>query len=94
MEERPEQAWRDDRALPLSDLTRAMATYSHDGQVDDVTGGEAGAEEEFGHGPRPIETAADQAAAEDEPHPDRASGSDRLRPSPDGSSPSGRSGPT
>jgi hypothetical protein len=26
-----------------------MATYSADGQVDDLTGGDAGAEEEFGH---------------------------------------------
>ena len=29
-----------------------MATYSFDGQVDDVTGGDAGAEEELGEEPR------------------------------------------
>ena len=39
-----EGRWRDEQELPLADLTRAMATYSADGQVDDETGGDAGAE--------------------------------------------------
>jgi len=41
--------WRDEERLPLEELNRAMATYSADGQVDDVTGQDAGAEQEFGH---------------------------------------------
>jgi hypothetical protein len=40
--------WRDEERLPLSELHRALATYSTDGQLDDPTGGDAGAEEEFG----------------------------------------------
>lgn len=45
--------WRDPEQLSLGELSNALAVYSADGQVDDVTGGEAGAEAEFGHGPRP-----------------------------------------
>jgi hypothetical protein len=40
--------WRDEERLPLSELDQALATYSTDGQLDDPTGGDAGAEEEFG----------------------------------------------
>jgi len=43
--------WRDDRELPIDELTRAMGTYSTDGQLDDATGGNAGAEAAFGHEP-------------------------------------------
>jgi len=56
-------SWRDERRTPLADLTEAMGGYSQDGQVDDPTGGDAGAEQEFGarerrtgepdHGDRP-----------------------------------------
>ncbi len=46
-----EGAWRDEDELPLDELTAAMATYSADGQVDDLTGGDAGEEEEFGEAP-------------------------------------------
>ena len=77
-----EGRWRDPRELPLAELSRAMATYSTDGQVDDTTGGDAGAEEEFGHEPF--------ALTEDpvpDPDPDTEEGR-RLRPSPEG-----RSGP-
>jgi len=42
-------AWRDEEKLPLSDLDRAMATWDTDGQRDDQTGSDAGAEQEFGH---------------------------------------------
>jgi hypothetical protein len=48
--------WRDEERLPVDELNRAMATYSADGQVDDLTGNDAGAEEEFGENllpPRP-----------------------------------------
>jgi hypothetical protein len=41
------------RRPSLEELSDAMGVYSADGQVDDVTGGDAGAEEEFGHGRRP-----------------------------------------
>jgi hypothetical protein len=41
--------WRDEERLPLGDLSRAMATPSNDGQVDDATGNDAGAEQAFGH---------------------------------------------
>jgi hypothetical protein len=51
MSEPTEGVWRDEEALPQSELTQAMATYSQDGQVDDLTGEDAGAEEEYGHGP-------------------------------------------
>lgn len=45
-----DNAWRDPDHLPLDDLTDAMAVFSADGQMDDVTGGDASAEEEFGSG--------------------------------------------
>ena len=40
--------WRDEERLPVDELDRAMATYSADGQVDDETGNDAGAEQAFG----------------------------------------------
>ena len=67
-----EGVWRDEERLPLSELNRAMATNSFDGQVDDLTGNDAGSELEFGDGSAP------QRAG---------------RPSFDGSSPDGRTGP-
>ncbi|GIJ48700.1 hypothetical protein Val02_55860 [Virgisporangium aliadipatigenens] len=67
-----EAQWRDEERLPLAELDRAMATYSHDGQADDATGNDAGAELEFGDG----STA-------------RRPG----RPSPDGPTVDGRTGP-
>jgi hypothetical protein len=42
--------WRDERTLPLSELDRAMATSAGEGQTDDTSGGDAGAEAAFGHG--------------------------------------------
>ena len=48
--------WRDEDKLPVDELNRAMATYSADGQVDDETGNDAGAEAAFGgdeHSGRP-----------------------------------------
>jgi hypothetical protein len=93
MSEPTEGVWRDESALPLSELTQAMATYSQDGQVDDLTGEDAGAEQEFGHGPRAGEQDTGGAAdSADDPDATSAQGR-RLRPSPDGSSPFGRSGP-
>jgi hypothetical protein len=43
--------WRDEERLPLAELQRAMASWANDGEVDDVTGNDAGAESAFGHGP-------------------------------------------
>jgi hypothetical protein len=85
--------WRDEERLPLSELTRAMATNSQDGQVDDLTGSDAGAEEEFGHGPIARDRGAGEAVSSPgDPDPDSEAGR-RLRPSPDGTSSDGRSGP-
>jgi hypothetical protein len=55
----------------LDELSDAMGVYSADGQVDDTTGGDAGAEEEFGNDRRP----------RPDPSIDREQ---RPRPSPDG----------
>jgi hypothetical protein len=79
--------WRDERELPLAELTEAMAVYSTEGQMDDPTGGDAGAEEAFGDDPFVRE--AEEYAAEHEGDPDPDSEVGRaLRPSPEG-----RSGP-
>jgi hypothetical protein len=43
-EERDDGAWRDERKLPLEDLTAAVATSPGDGQSDDPTGNDAGIE--------------------------------------------------
>jgi hypothetical protein len=48
-----EGVWRDEERLPLDELTDAIAAPAADGEVDDATGGDAGAEDEFGHGPHP-----------------------------------------
>ena len=54
-----EEAWRDEERLPLAELENAMGAAAQDGQVDDVTGNDAGAEEAFGHGPEPADPAAE-----------------------------------
>jgi hypothetical protein len=99
MTNRDDGAWRDERKLPMSELVQAMATYSQDGQVDDLTGSDAGAEAEFGHGATLEERVAgdDGASVEErtpsgDADPTSAEGR-RLRPSPDGTSADGRSGP-
>ncbi|WP_133876094.1 hypothetical protein [Paractinoplanes brasiliensis] len=74
MTDETEGAWRDESKLPLSELTRAMASNSQDGQVDDLTGEDAGAEQAYGDGSATDETRG-------------------LRPSPDGTTPAGWSGP-
>jgi hypothetical protein len=88
-------AWRDEEKLPLSELAQAMATYSQDGQVDDLTGSDAGAEAEFGHQPAPTEGDQENGVDRDAtgaPDPGSANGR-RWRPSPDSPSGVGRSGP-
>ena len=77
------EPWRDERELPLAELTEAMAVYSSDGEQDDATGNDAGAEEAFGDEP-PVLKAGEQ---DGDPDPDSEEGR-ALRPSPEG-----RSGP-
>ncbi|GAA1762989.1 hypothetical protein [Luedemannella helvata] len=90
MTEREPTAWRDENRLPLSELDQAMATYSQDGQVDDATGGDAGAEAYEVE----VEAEAEAEAGHDgDPDPDSEEGR-RLRPSPDGTTPTGRTGPS
>jgi hypothetical protein len=86
-----EGVWRDEEKLPLSDLVQATATYSQDGQVDDLTGSDAGAEAEFGDGATGRRASEDDSSSEDADPTSAAAR--RLRPSPDGTSPDGRSGP-
>lgn len=45
-----ERGWRDEDRLPLAELDRAVARSANDGEVDDVTGADPGAESAFGHG--------------------------------------------
>ncbi|HEY0002827.1 MAG TPA: hypothetical protein VGB74_20405 [Actinoplanes sp.] len=86
-----EGVWRDEQKLPLSELAQAMATYSQDGQVDDLTGSDAGAEAEYGDG---ASAGRGEPADPGPGDPDPTSAAGRgLRPSPDGTSAGGRSGP-
>jgi hypothetical protein len=41
--------WRDEEKLPLSELSKAMASWDIDGQ-NDPTDNDAGEEQAFGHG--------------------------------------------
>ena len=70
--------WRDEEKLPVSELSRAMASWDLDGQSDDVTGNDAGAEDEFGHDSR----------VRPEPHPGASDPDREFRPST-----TGRNGP-
>jgi hypothetical protein len=78
MSEQTDGVWRDEEKLPVSELSRAMASWDLDGQSDDVTGNDAGAEDEFGHDSR-VRPAAEPGATD----PDR-----EFRPST-----TGRNGP-
>lgn len=53
MTDNEERVWRDEERLPLAELDRAVARSTGDGQVDDMTGEDAGAESAFGHGAEP-----------------------------------------
>jgi hypothetical protein len=72
------ELWRDPESLPLSELDQALATYSSDGQADDVTGEDSGAEEEFGDEPWAL-----RDHERGDPDPSSVEGR-RLRPSPEG----------
>jgi hypothetical protein len=64
-----------------------MAVYSTEGQQDDPTGGDAGAEEEFGDEPFVLKAGERDGERDGDPDPDSEEGR-ALRPSPEG-----RSGP-
>ncbi|NJC71752.1 hypothetical protein HC031_18795 [Planosporangium thailandense] len=72
--------WRDDERLPLSELGKALAQYSFDGQIDDPTGGDASSEQEFGDEERFVELNTKR-----DPDPDTEAGR-RARPSFEGKS--------
>jgi hypothetical protein len=61
-------AWRDERELPLSELSQAVATSPGDGQVDDPSGNDAGIEQGL------AENARDEAEAGSDPDPTSAEG--------------------
>ncbi|MDG4788363.1 hypothetical protein O7626_20910 [Micromonospora sp. WMMD1102] len=85
MTDRDSHVWRDEERLPLRDLEEAMGTSTPDGQVDDVTGNDAGAESAFGHGAEPDDP--DQPSGEDQAA-QRTDDQRRYRPST-----TGRNGP-
>lgn len=91
MTDNDSSAWRDEDQLPLSDLERAMAAPAEDGQVDDMTGNDAGAEAAFGHGP---EATNETRAAAAEPGAMDRGGREPTDPDrPFRPSTTGRSGP-
>ncbi|WP_213450506.1 hypothetical protein [Rhizomonospora bruguierae] len=95
MSDQSDGVWRDERRLPLSELDKAVATSAGEGQTDDVTGSDAGAEAAFGHAPGvaggPAEGGLDlddePPTGDRDPDPDTELGR-RLRPST-----TGRTGP-
>lgn len=84
MTDNDSSVWRDDERLPLRDLERAMGASTGDGQVDDMTGNDAGAESAYGHGAEAVDVQpTDEADRDEVTDPDRA-----YRPST-----TGRNGP-
>ncbi len=75
-----ERGWRSETDLSLEELDRAVATSSTSGQGDDATGGDAGAEETFGHGDWPATEPGARPASEDDDEVRER----RMRPSPEG----------
>jgi hypothetical protein len=87
-DERSDGVWRDEEKLPLEDLSRAMATSANDGQVDDMTGNDAGAEQEFGHDAEVAEKARGDEPYTGDPDPGPTDPDRAVRPST-----TGRTGP-
>jgi hypothetical protein len=83
MTDNDSSVWRDDERLPLPELERAMGAAAGDGEVDDVTGNDAGAESSFGHGPEAADGHPSAADGQEMTDPERA-----YRPST-----TGRTGP-
>jgi hypothetical protein len=91
MVDKDERAWRNEARLPLRDLERAMAAPANDGEVDDVTGNEAGAEEAFGHQAEPYDPDLPRTAPpRGDAHRDREMTDEQRRFRP---STTGRTGP-
>ena len=89
MTDEDRHVWRDEERLPLTDLERVMSSSAADGQVDDVTGNDAGAESAFGHGPEANDPHVPHGAASDEERGSEATDDQRRnRPST-----TGRTGP-
>ncbi|MFI6761964.1 hypothetical protein ACIBF5_22765 [Micromonospora sp. NPDC050417] len=85
MTDNDSSVWRDEERIPLSELERAMGASTPDGQVDDMTGNDAGAESAYGHGAEAANGHPSSRADEGEmTDPDRA-----YRPST-----TGRNGPS
>jgi hypothetical protein len=81
--------WRDEDRTPLSELERAMSSSTPDGQVDDVTGNDAGAESAFGHGPEAADDELPAGSPDAEKRAEQTTDDQRrYRPST-----TGRSGP-
>jgi len=72
--------WRDEKRLPLREVERAVAISGQDGEADDVTGNDAGAEESFGHGPEAAERPRSAGAATDDQRAYRPSTTGRTGP--------------
>lgn len=60
MTDNDSSVWRHEDRLSLEELDRAIARSPLDGQSDDATGNDAGAEAEFGHGPEAVDRGAGQ----------------------------------
>ncbi|BCJ67773.1 hypothetical protein [Polymorphospora rubra] len=78
-----DETWRDEQRLPLKELSEAMASWDTDGQLDDVTGNDAGAEAAFGHDAAAEElesTPADRERLTDEQRAHRPSTTGRTGP--------------
>lgn len=83
MTDNDSSVWRDEQRTPLEELDKAIARSPVDGQSDDVTGSDAGAESEFGHGPEAVDRGAGAVERREMTDPERA-----YRPST-----TGRTGP-
>lgn len=78
MSDQSGDVWRDEERLPLRDLERAMGASANDGEADDMTGSDAGAESAFGHG---AESATHEEGATDPERAYRPSTTGRTGPS-------------
>ncbi|MDG4770409.1 hypothetical protein [Solwaraspora sp. WMMD792] len=78
-----DDVWRDEDRLPVRELERAVAAPAGDGEVDDMTGNDAAAEEEFGHGAEAVDRTAGRPggpATTDPERPYRPSTTGRTGP--------------
>ena len=50
MTDRGDAVWRDEKSTPLRELADTLGAPANDGQLEDMTGNDAGEESAFGHG--------------------------------------------